>query len=75
MGEPVEIKLRWKYRRPQANGRHKSPQSGHSGTNKHRGESNPTLKKAAQAATVANVPTLVLTGTGKRTWVRPPRGA
>lgn len=70
MGEPVEVPLRWKYRRTQANGRHKSPSSGNNGVNKHRGETNPDRRKLAQSATAVNQKILVLTSTGKRRFVK-----
>ena len=70
-GEPAEIRLKWKYRRPQANGHQKSSASGHSGVNRHRGETRKDVREAAQAVTKAHTPILVLTSTGKRRWVRP----
>ena len=66
----MEIPLKEKYRRIQSYGRNKST-SGNSGTNKHRGEVRRDVREAAQAVTTARRPTLTITASGKRRWIRP----
>jgi hypothetical protein len=63
----VEIPLRSKYLY-HVNGTQRSSPSGQAGPNKHRGETNKDRKAAAQAATRANMKTLVLVDGRRRSW-------
>lgn len=68
MGEPHEI-IRVKDQRLKAAGRNKAA-GGDSGSNKKRAELPKGAREQAQQATKQNQMVMVLSGNGKRTWVR-----